>query len=631
MTRIFTIGPVPVAVNILPVAEAFADASFDLEGVLEAFSETENTYTSEIGFSLESGWTSNESKTSTDKADVTLTAKGTAKLFGGVRFKLGILVYFTAYVAPFLAFGPFAEIEATSNPLAVLNDDLPPFHFSKFDLGAKTSIGIEAEFQKDIPFIDETEFKFKSSLEFPDQLLSLPGADFVLSDFEQCSGENALQMTVRIEETGYTLPTENQIEGPYKFVEDFEPDDWEITQNDRHATFTLKRSVIENREFYALPNPSQLYFRSHARIPPTPFFALLFNQDLNTLAGVPTISDFECCDETDCVTKYGEPDESGETYVCKDNLCESDEPSSAPTAAPTTSPTPSPTEEEEEEDDDRDDGGAHGDPHLFTFDGLSYSCQGAGDFILTKSLDSPMEVQTRFKKKGLYVTLATAVVAKSSAEGSPVVDIAISDEDGCPINILLDGSPVEMTSTPSGMVYSDDEVRIDVSGRAHNIIFKEDGLKIFNDLLLPSSFPHWRTRVSLPSAFRNERIVGLLGSNNDDALDDWTDPTGAVLPIPTTGRTGSDAFNFCTTHWCIRNETDSLFNYTKQFPFEYHSFCDEPYIGDIDLSQITQQIRDLCGLDVSCIIDGIELGIEGSQNVLEAQSLLVRAGRSSRF
>lgn len=39
-----------------------------------------------------------------------------------------------------------------------------------------------------------------------------------------------------------------------------------------------------------------------------------------------------------------------------------------------------------------------GDPHMRTFDGLKYDCQGEGEFHVLKSLDSTLEVQGRFVK-----------------------------------------------------------------------------------------------------------------------------------------------------------------------------------------------------------------------------------------
>ncbi|MDI6402645.1 SusE domain-containing protein, partial [Balneolaceae bacterium ANBcel3] len=44
------------------------------------------------------------------------------------------------------------------------------------------------------------------------------------------------------------------------------------------------------------------------------------------------------------------------------------------------------------------DGGGFGDPHLFTFDGLNYSFQAAGEFILTRSKSDDFEVQARMEQ-----------------------------------------------------------------------------------------------------------------------------------------------------------------------------------------------------------------------------------------
>ena len=56
-----------------------------------------------------------------------------------------------------------------------------------------------------------------------------------------------------------------------------------------------------------------------------------------------------------------------------------------------------------------DDSGVNGDPHMYTFDKLRYSCQGKGEFVLVKSIDSDVQVQGRFEQKSALVSLATGV------------------------------------------------------------------------------------------------------------------------------------------------------------------------------------------------------------------------------
>jgi hypothetical protein len=61
-------------------------------------------------------------------------------------------------------------------------------------------------------------------------------------------------------------------------------------------------------------------------------------------------------------------------------------------------------------------------------DGLSHSCQAAGEFILSKINDLGMEVQARFKRKNSQVTLATAVAAKGG-QTDKVVQLSVRESD----------------------------------------------------------------------------------------------------------------------------------------------------------------------------------------------------------
>ena len=62
-------------------------------------------------------------------------------------------------------------------------------------------------------------------------------------------------------------------------------------------------------------------------------------------------------------------------------------------------------------------GGSVGDPHLRTHDGLWYDFQGAGEFVLVRSVDGAAEVQVRQEppSDARMVTVNTAVAMRLGA------------------------------------------------------------------------------------------------------------------------------------------------------------------------------------------------------------------------
>lgn len=123
----------------------------------------------------------------------------------------------------------------------------------------------------------------------------------------------------------------------------------------------------------------------------------------------------------------------------------------------------------------------------------------------------------------------------------------------------------------------------------------------------------------------------MLGSPDDDATNDWMTSDGTVLPLPTRDLRGQEGYDYCTTNWCIRDPTKSLFVYDGTKNFSFYSGCNEDFPGNVDLNLASQELRLLRGMDVACTIDGIELAIDGAQSLLESESAVAAASSSARF
>jgi hypothetical protein len=178
--------------------------------------------------------------------------------------------------------------------------------------------------------------------------------------------------------------------------------------------------------------------------------------------------------------------------------------------------------------------------------------------------------------------------------------------------------------------FEDAQIRVTARGNTVTIFFKATKMSVVaQDIRL--SFRHLGVSVRLPSSSRGEDIRGLLGTPDGNYTNDWMASNGGAILLPTNDFRGEAAYNYCTKQWCIRSPAKSLFVYKGEFDFNFFSGCDDPFPGNVDLSGVTPELRALCGTDQACLIDGIELGIEGARSLLETEAAVSSASLSARF
>jgi len=119
-----------------------------------------------------------------------------------------------------------------------------------------------------------------------------------------------------------------------------------------------------------------------------------------------------------------------------------------------------------------------------------------------------------------------------------------------------------------------------------------------------------------------ESAIGLLGSPNSNSTDDWTDPNGNVLELPSGGVSSfffEPAFNYVKDNWIITNKDDTIFTYDSCASFDTVSVPDEKYDPTTEekVQNPPGEIADICGDDIGCIIDGVTLGEDAAEEFIE--------------
>ena len=170
---------------------------------------------------------------------------------------------------------------------------------------------------------------------------------------------------------------------------------------------------------------------------------------------------------------------------------------------------------------DRRGGRWWGDPHLITFDNVSFDFQAEGEFVLARAtFGDPYELQARFKSLSSAVSIADAAATRI---GTNEVSIEVNGNGGTlsingVVTQLNDGSQINVGNgsiSRSGRIYSIDHGNGDLTE-----------FSVFATFLNASPIPG-KTRP-LGS------FEGLLGNNNGTPADDFRLANGTVLltPIP---------------------------------------------------------------------------------------------------
>ncbi|KAM4043760.1 uncharacterized protein ACNLHF_014032 [Anomaloglossus baeobatrachus] len=247
-----------------------------------------------------------------------------------------------------------------------------------------------------------------------------------------------------------------------------------------------------------------------------------------------------------------------------------------------------------------------GDPHIMTLDGLNYTFNGLGDFILLNASDTDISLVLQGRTVQTEAANATNfqafAVQYTSRNASVKVEWYLRTSNS--IDTFLDGQEVLFS-------YSEDmEANINDTNLA--VFFKNDSSMItatFEGSLSVqvSAQSNMLTAVSsLPNSFLNN-TKGLLGTWNNDQSDDFFFNNGSMIPITSSEK---DIFYY-GMEWKVSE--NNLF--TEPPAQEKDSFT-PVFLGDLrnQYEEKYAELEGTCGGKTECIYDALvtnntELGL----------------------
>ncbi|MFF2371331.1 VWD domain-containing protein [Agromyces sp. NPDC058110] len=254
--------------------------------------------------------------------------------------------------------------------------------------------------------------------------------------------------------------------------------------------------------------------------------------------------------------------------------------------------------------------GTYGDPHIATFDGLSFDVMTRGEFVAARDARGGFEVQTRHEpvRTGTNVAAGNSAVALRVG-GQRMTLTGAEFTVSAPVTVRVDGAVETRSSFPLGTA----EVAFDdTSGVRRWTVTLADGSTVsiawnawfFVDLALTDD--------------RAARTVGLLGTGNGDLDDDLRLPDGTSLPPD-----GDLEDDFAQAWWIEQDE--SLFDYESGRTTEsYRGAASDPVAADSEERRecaaalgvrATRSEVDACAIDL--MVTGIRAMIDSYRTVVD--------------
>ncbi|XP_049721364.1 sushi domain-containing protein 2 [Elephas maximus indicus] len=249
---------------------------------------------------------------------------------------------------------------------------------------------------------------------------------------------------------------------------------------------------------------------------------------------------------------------------------------------------------------------AFGDPHFLTFDGTNFTFNGHGEYVLLEAGLTQLSVQAR-AQPGMMPNGTQAL-------GTGLTSVVVQEGTSDVLEVrLTDGAKMLQVLLNQHVLSFDEQRWMDLKGMFLSVATEEHVSIMLSSgagLEVSTQGPSLSVTILLPEKFQNH-TRGLLGTLNDNPADDFTLPSGHVLPATASAR---QLFGF-GAEWAVRNES-SLFTYDSHFlvnnflfrPKHDPSF--QPLFPDevTAYSHLVHEANAFCGEDPFCSFDVVATG-----------------------
>jgi len=257
-----------------------------------------------------------------------------------------------------------------------------------------------------------------------------------------------------------------------------------------------------------------------------------------------------------------------------------------------------------------------GDPHITTYSGLKFDCMAQGEFILSKSQseEDPLEIRALFvdpefvgqddpwenKEDGAATT--TRGVAFIVDDSIPMIRITTDHEKDstCQLYYYVEGAG-NVTGTDmleDNELFDREKLTVSTWGATRELQQMKFNFGDYDAELSLTVRPSekWGCIIGFHSCLKpsvHPDVIGLFGTNNIHANDDWMTPDGTTLLVPWNpkdgaGRGASSAY--CREQWCNKVEGTSFFS---DYDFDFFSRCDKTPYSNFDQTTFDEMLVNL--------------------------------------